>query len=128
MFAYLYYRVYSTYKYKWNDSIPGVYAVCLVSILQFLNLTSLQLLVLNFFDIQWNINRIYGALFVALLIGFNYYRFYIHSNFSLLEEKWQKETMQKKTRNGILIIIYIVFSVLFFLLLANYLGEINRKM
>lgn len=126
MFAYLYYRIFSTYKYKWNDSIPGVYAICLVSILQFLNLTSIQLIIFYFSNIKWDINRIYGALIVALLIGLNYYRFYIHSNFSLLEKKWQNETKQKKTRNGILIIIYIVFSVLFFLLLANYLSEINR--
>lgn len=128
MFAYLYYRIFSTYKYKWNDSIPGVYAICLVSFLQFLNLTSLQLLVLYISNSKWDINRIYGSLIVVLLIGSNYYRFYIHSNFSLLEEKWQKETIQKKTRNGILIIIYIVLSISFFLLLANYLGEINRKM
>lgn len=128
MFAYLYYRIFSTYKYKWNDSIPGVYAICLVSILQFFNFSCLLFLVFFIADTHLDINKLYGALLVAGLIGFNYYRFYIHSNFSLLEEKWQKETMQKKTRNGILIIIYIVLSVLFFLLLANYLGEINRKM
>lgn len=128
MFAYLYYRIFSTYKYKWNDSIPGVYATCLVSILQFFNFSCLLFLVFFITGTHLDINKLYGALFVAGLIGLNYYRFYIHSNFSLLEEKWKKETNQRKTRNGILIIVYIVFSVLFFLLLANYLGEINRKM
>lgn len=128
MFAYLYYRIFSIYKYKWNDSIPGVYALGIVSVLQGFNLSCLLFFVFFIAESHLNMNKLYGGLLFVVLLGINYYRFYIRTNFSLLEEKWKKETMQKKTRNGILIIIYIVFSVLFFLLLANYLGEINRKM
>lgn len=127
MFTYLYYRIFSIYKYKWNDSTPGIYATCFVSILQFFNFSCLLFLFFFIAKTHLNINKIYGALLVVCIIGFNHYRFHIHSNFGLLEEKWKKETKQKKTRNGILIIIYIVLSVSLFLLLANYLGKINRK-
>lgn len=77
-------------------------------------------------DSHLNINKFYGALLVVALIGVNYYRFYIHSNFSLLEEKWRDENKQKRTRNGILVIIYIVISVFSFLTFADYFGGINR--
>ena len=126
MFDYLYYRIYSTYKNKWNDSIPGVYAVCLISILQFFNLSCILFIGFYITDRRLITNKIFGALLVLVLIGINYYRFCIRSNYGLLENKWSDENKLRRTRNGILIVMYIVLSVLLFLLFANYLGRINR--
>ena len=128
MVTYLYYRIYSTYKYKWNNGVPGVYAICGISILQFFNLSCLLFLAFFVADTHLSINRLYGAALVAGLMIFNYYRFHVYSNFGMFEEKWKNETKRLKTMKGTLIIIYIVLSVLLFILLANYLGEINRKL
>jgi len=128
MFAYLYYRIHSTYKYKWNNSIPSVYAICLVSLLQFFNFSCLLFFCFFVVETHLNINKLFGAAIVAGLLGINYYRYQVNSDFGKHEEKWKNEMKQKKTIKGVLIIIYIIFSVLLFLLLANYLGEINRKL
>ena len=128
MFAYLYYRIFSIYKYKWNESIPGVYAICVVTTLQFFNISCLIYLAYFIAKVHLNINKFDIVILDVILLCLNYYRFHVHSNFGSLEKRWKNEAKQKKTTKGVLIIIYIVFSVFMILLLANYLGGINRKL
>ncbi|MDP3444260.1 MAG: hypothetical protein Q8T08_15490 [Ignavibacteria bacterium] len=125
MFAYLYYRIYATYKHKWKDSVPGVYAVCILSLLQGLNILSVIYVfeILNKQDL--GIKKIYYGLLMAALIALNYYRFNFLTRFSELEKKWVDESKQMKTSRGILVMIYIFLSVFLTLFLADYLSENN---
>lgn len=128
MFSYLYYRIHSTYKYKWNNKIPSVYAICGISLLQFFNLSCLLFLSFFYSETHLYINKLYGVVFIIGLLILNYYRFNVYSSFEKLEKKWIHEVKSRKIMKGIFIVIYIIFSVLLFLILANYLGEINRNL
>lgn len=125
MFAYLYYRIYATYKYKWKDSIPGVYAVCILSLLQGLNIFGVLYVAEVFTKQDLGIKKIYYGLLITTLIAVNYYRFNFLTHFSELEKKWRDEPKQIKTSRGVLVIIYIFLSIFLTLFLANYLSGIN---
>lgn len=124
MFAYLYYRIYAIYKYKWNDNVPGVYAVCIISLLQGFNILSVLFAVELFAQLDFEIRKIYYGLLIIVLIAFNYYRFNLLTNFSELEKKWRDEAVQIKILRGVLVLFYISASIFLILFLADYLSGI----
>jgi len=125
MFDYLYYRIYAIYKFKWKDSVPGVYAICILSLLQGFNILSAMFAIELFTQQDFEIRKIYYGLLIAVLITFNYYRFYFLTGFSELEKKWSNEPKRKKTSRGVLILFYVSLSVLLTLFLADYMSGIN---
>lgn len=124
MFAYLYYKIYAIYKYKWKDSVPGVYAVCIVSILQGFNLLSVFFTVELFAQQNFEIRKIYYGLLITTLIVLNYYRFNHLTNFGELEKKWGNEVTKIKISRGVFVLFYISTSIFLILFLADYLSGI----
>lgn len=125
MFNYLYYRIFSTYKYKWKDNIPGVYAVCILSILQFFNILSVLYTVETFSMLDLNMKKIYYGLFVGIIIALNYYRYNFLTLFCKLEKKWKNEPKNIRIVRGYFVITYILLSVFIILYLANYTSSNN---
>lgn len=124
MFAYLYYRIYAIYKYKWRDSAPGVYALCILSLLQGFNLLSALFTVELLTIIDFGVKKIYYGLLIVALLVVNYYRFVISTKFVELEKRWGSEPPKIKKIRGVLVLIYIFISVILILFLADYLSHI----
>lgn len=119
MFEYIYYRIYSTYKYKWKENMPGVYAVGAVSVLQISNISSLIITTKLFFGYNLQYDYFHEGIFGIILLIFNYFRFASSSQYTNYEKKWKGEKSFIKKVRGILIIIYMVLSILGFLLLVK---------
>ena len=125
MFAYLYYRIHAIYKYKWNDSLPGIYAICITSLLQGFNVLSGIFAAELYSQIDFEIRKIHYGLLIVVLIALNYYRFILLTNFSELEKKWRNELVQIKKLRGILVLSYISASIILMLFLADYMSDIR---
>lgn len=55
-YDYIYYRVYSYYKNRWEDSNPDVYAIMTISGLPILNAIVIIDVVIRFFKINYELN------------------------------------------------------------------------
>lgn len=127
MFAYLYYRIYAIYKYKWKDDVPGVYAICILSLLQGFNILSALFVAEIITKLDFEINKIYYGLLIAALITLNYFRFNYLNNFNELEKKWRDEPSKQKISLGVIVLVYILMSFLLIIYLADYVSGIRWK-
>ncbi len=128
-FDYLYYRTYDTYQRKWNENMPKLYAIALVSLMQSFNIFILPFVLelFSLIDLEENgINEYYFGGFVFLPIIFNYIRYTKFMTFQKMESKWEKENERVRKRKDWNLIVYIVLSIGVTLSLAIILGEINQ--
>ena len=121
LFDYIYYRTYYLYFYKWKDDDPKIYAIGLISLLQFLNILTLLFFYLHLINTKIHIYRIYAVAFFFVIIALNFYRYRDSGyNFRLLENKWKNEISIKRKIFGYLIICYIILSI-FISIMSAYL-------
>lgn len=104
---YVFYRTYSFYKKK-KDSTP-IFMGCLVLAVSsaFLFL-SLMVIVGIILKTEFHLNKVIMALLlIIIIIGF-VIRFNNRQFIDLLEERYGKEDIEKKRRNGLYIALYIL--------------------
>lgn len=109
LFDYLYYRVYFAYLKK-NESLPWLYATNLVALMQTLNILLFYYLFEMIFNINFNI-KIVIIVLILFLIGVNYFRFQKIKPYNKLSEVWNSESKKSRTKNGVLIVLYIVVTI-----------------
>ncbi|MDA3910294.1 MAG: hypothetical protein PF448_02910 [Bacteroidales bacterium] len=126
LYDYLYYRVYKLYLIKWNESMPWLYALGLVSIIQVFNLATLHF-AYALLSGSYKIFARFGLMLTIGIIVFNYIRYHSRRyNYSSLSEKWAKENYEKEKSRGKILIVFIGLSFLVCLGMAILLGELNQ--
>lgn len=126
IYDYLYYRTYKIYLTKWKESMPWLYALGLVSIIQVFNLSILYF-TYAFISKSYKIDAKFGLILTIGIIVINYIRYHSSKyNFNSLSEKWAKEDYEKEKSRGKILIVFIGFSFLVCLGMAILLGEINQ--
>ncbi len=109
IFDYLYYRTYFAYMRK-NEATPWIYATNLITLMQFLNLLVVFIIVNKFVSIDNNLKPFIIILFLLLFVV-NYHR-YKGKTYTKLNDLWNNENKKSRQRNGILIVLYILISIL----------------
>lgn len=126
IYDYLYYRTYKIYLIKWKESMPWLYALGLVSIIQVFNLSILYF-TYAFIYKSYKIDAKFGLILTIGIIVINYIRYHSNRyNFNSLSEKWAKEDYEKEKSRGKILIVFIGISFLVCLGMAILLGEINQ--
>lgn len=123
VFSYIYYRTYSVYKHKWKEEDPKIYSLALVSILQSLNILTFLLWAGFYFKTKIDFNKLYLLFLFLFLVFVNSIWFNKIKPFKKLEVKWESESKSKKRVKGILILVYIVFSLAAMYISAVYYGK-----
>lgn len=120
-FDFIFYKVYKRYI-KWGESdIPGVYALCVISLLPCLNISSLIFFGIDILKVKsWNYDRTLLLFCFLAVLAFNYYRIYKKIGLPSLLRKWEdvgKEQKGKLTKwmyfYFILSIVVLFISILF---------------
>lgn len=109
IFDYIYYRWFKLYAKE--DSDPDIYASVIVSayqVLTIINLVSLGLILAGFErpDVKYLIP------IILLFFTINYFRYERNFDLSKLDDRWRNESKEKKKRNWILLIGYLVINFL----------------
>ena len=126
IYDYLYYRTYNIYLTKWKESMPWLYALGLVSIVQVSNLFILIFIYEYIFNYDIADAK-YGSIFAIGVIVINYIRYHSNrKNFKSLSKKWDNEGYANKKKRGTILAIFIVISFLVCLGTAILLGEIDQ--
>ena len=117
IYEYIFYRCYLQYQ-KWGEKqIPGVYAICVVLILQEMNVFSLFLLGLLWKEPHLNgIVGYYLALFFLVFFVFDYIYIYRIKGVTRIVDRFA-DNKREDQRIRMLSLLYAVFSILFFVCL-----------
>ena len=121
MFEYIFYKTYSLYKYKWNETMPGIYACGINSIFQGFNLI---IIVYDYY--YWvnleilHVNKYYGFLMYLCFMFVNYILYYKFTTPQQIEKKW-KNASKKKIRIMNIISISYMFLTIFLFVLSVYI-------
>ncbi len=116
-FDYIFYRVYKSYI-SWGESdIPGVYALCVITLFPCLNISSLIFFGIDTFKVKTGsydkLLLLFG--FLAVLV-FNYYRIYKKIGLLNLLNKWEDiGKKQKRKLEGWMYIYFILSIVVLFI-------------
>src|SRR5690349_3756822 len=110
LFDYVFYRVYSAYKKR--DSNPEIYAANTLSLMQFLVLIDLMFLLELFFHFDVPSKFLFIPL-LLVIIGINWYMYEQKVDLKKFEAKWSGEEINRRKRNGWLILISVILLVLF---------------
>lgn len=118
IYDYIFYRVYIFFQ-KRNGDLSDENATNLVATLQCFLLINLFMIVRLIFDFEINkqyYNKWAWGLLFAIIIGvYNHMRYrkrFKRDNYSEFHSWWQDEVESKKSRNGLLIIAYMIFSII----------------
>jgi hypothetical protein len=115
MFGFLDFIFYRTYKQyiSWGESdVPGVYALCVITLFPCLNISSLIFFGFDFFKIKsGNYNAWVILLFFLLVIFLNYYRVYKRIGIINLIKKLDEVGDERKKQLTRWMIAYLVVSV-----------------
>jgi hypothetical protein len=119
---YLFYFIRKKYQ-KWGEGdSSGVYALCFISLIQFLNLTSLWLLLLIFKVIDAeNVSKYYAVIAMVVLLFVDYYYIYKVRGTEYISDLYAVHDIDKKkvARSSL---VYVILSfVSFMLLMAIYI-------
>jgi hypothetical protein len=111
-FDFIFYRIYKKYT-DWGESdIPGVYALCVISLFPCLNISSLIFFGIDFFKIQsWNYDKVLLFFCFLTVVIFNYYRIYKRIGLANLLNKWDNMDKKKKSKLGGWMILYFILSI-----------------
>jgi len=113
IFNYIFYRVSNLYtKTGLETSSPEIYSNGIVSLLQNLNITTIFYLIFKEkITTPYYIFFLYATIFILNGI------FILNKkNLQKFEEKWGNENIKKRRLNGILIVVYMLCSILLFII------------
>jgi len=112
-FDYIFYRVYKSYI-SWGESdIPGVYALCVITLFPCLNISSLIFFGIDIFKIEkWSYDKPILLFCFLAVLGFNYYRIYRKAGLSNLLSKWENIGEKQKGRLTRWMYIYFILSII----------------
>ena len=124
LFDYIYYRIYDFYENKFKDDMPWLYSICLLSVIQSINIFSILFIYLAKYMPSYHHSPWLGVLIVAIFLLFNAIRYLVFKKIILLKAKWKDESVQKRKQHGIWVVVYIIVSVVSIVLV---LAMFNRK-
>jgi hypothetical protein len=113
-FDYVYYRICRWYMNQ-NDSSPGITALIIISLLQFVNAFSLFILLCLALKIHPTLSRVVPVISTITLLVLNGFR-YNSLNYEVLSNRWVNEDTLQGKRNGNKVRLYVLLS---FLLVAT---------
>jgi hypothetical protein len=113
-FDYVYYRICRWYMNQ-NDSSPGITALIIISLLQFVNAFSLFILLCLALKIHPTLSRVVPVISTITLLVLNGFR-YNSLNYEVLSNRWANEDTLQGKRNGNKVRLYVLLS---FLLVAT---------
>lgn len=113
LFDYIFYRVCDFYKRK-KDSVAEVTSSLIVSLIQFFTILDLLILVRIVWEYRIPNNfTTYWFLPIIIIIPIVNWRKYVKPKmYREYRKKWKDEYVKNKTLKGLLIVLYIVFSLL----------------
>lgn len=111
-FDYIFYRVYKKYI-KWGESeIPGVYALCVITLFPCLNISSLIFFGIDIFKVKsWNYDKMILLFCFFAVLMFNYYRIYKRIGLSKLLKRWENIGEEQKKMLTRWMFIYFILSI-----------------
>lgn len=107
LFDYIYYRWFKLYAKE--DSDPDIYASGIVSVYQLFTIVNL----VSFGCIIADIERPDVKYLIPVILFFfviNYFRYERDFDISKLDDRWRNEPKEKKQRNWVLMIVYLVIT------------------
>ena len=114
-FDYIFYRVFKFYQKR--DGTPAIYASGVVSVVQFFMLLSGLAGIRLFIDFP--IPQKYFVIpIIVILIASNWIKYERNLDIGMFETKWGTEDLNKRKRNGWIIVLLIVFSIMFPILIG----------
>ncbi len=125
-FDYVFYNIYWAYL-QYNDSSPDGAAACLISLLQGLNILTCKFIFEIITGNKISINNYIIILLGIFLLIINFKR-YIHNKkfqITVLQSKWDSESVKVKIKKRIITLSYIIISIILCIALAIYLGSIK---
>ena len=112
-FDFIFYRTYTFYKTA-GDNMPGIYALCIITLFPLLNLSSLIFILIDLFKIKgWNYSKLLLLSFFFCVLLINYYRIYRHIGVKKILEKWDEADKKSKKRLGTGMMVYLIASMVF---------------
>lgn len=112
-FDYIFYRVYKGYM-NWGESdIPGVYALCVITLFPCLNISSLIFFGIDILKVKsWSYDKLLLLICFLTIIFYNYYRIYKRIGLSNLLNKWEEVDKKRKRVLTGWMFVYFVLSVI----------------
>jgi hypothetical protein len=109
-FDYTFYRIYKFYIAQGNK-LADSFASSLLTVMQCFAIIDIMVIVKIIRDYTFPNKFVFVLLFVVVG-GFNWYRYERKIDIEQLSSQWKDEEQSKRTRNGWLIGIYLVVSLL----------------
>lgn len=119
-FAYMYYRITVLYK-KWGEKDAEIPATIIVSLFQAGNVLAILPFLIN---IRLN-NWLMLAVYISLCLFNGFFSFSPMKQIKFCE-KWKDEYKTKKIGRGVLIIIYMIMSILLYIIALDYYQGYNN--
>lgn len=115
-FDFIFYQTYKKYIDWGEKDVPGVYALCVVTLFPCLNISSLIFLGISILKVQsWNYDKLLLLLSFLMVLALNYYRIYKVNGLSNLLNKWQGvEPKRKRWLTGWMFVYFVLSIVVLF--------------
>ena len=113
LYHYLLFRIYSFYKDTMKEKHYLQFSVTIVSTLLVFLLFFTIYTLLTYLDILKMYSNKYLTLILASIVGISNYCFFIHS------KKYLEYNFKKDKKGGMIIILFIVFMIMMFVIVAN---------
>ena len=117
MYTYIYYKLYRLAKKtekNWspNMRMPATIAMFSITILQFVNLMTLYVFIVQGIQLfkPFILNKGVAIIITLILYGINYYYFLFNEKFKYIENKLDKESSNLKSVKSLFFWLYIIFS------------------
>lgn len=111
-FDFIFYRVYKKYI-SWGESdIPGVYALCVITLFPCLNISSLIFFGIDILKVKsWSYDKMLLLFCFLAVMTFNYYRIYKKIGVPNLLAKWENVEGKRKKKLTGWMFIYLILSI-----------------
>lgn len=116
-YYYFFYSVYSWYIVKGEKSIPGVYAIMVISSIFIFNIISLYFFLLLNNVIGKSVNGLIGGVFFLFVSAANYYFIYIKKGKDKIAREFQLDSHTVRKNIQRRLTIYSVSSILILIVL-----------
>jgi hypothetical protein len=111
-FDFIFYRTYAFYQSNGESDIPGVYALCVITLFPLLNISSLIFIIIDIFQVKnWNYSKLLLLGCFLLVIILNYYRIYQQVGLRNIIDIWEKTDERRRKRFGTGMVIYLIASI-----------------
>ena len=111
-FDFIFYRTYTFYTDKGETDIPGVYALCVITLFPLLNISSLSFLLIDLSNVKaWNYSKPLLLLCFLAVLVINYIRIFRQIGISNFLTQWKVIDARKKKRMTIAMIIYLLVTI-----------------